>query len=284
MYEKLDKEEVDKSKCSNYCEDLIYMDDKHEDFNLLCVKMETNLKKLKTVLGNDVPSHDDRCTYFIFWIYEKIKNILNNNPSNHSNYYAINLLNHVLYTINKTLSLSEKCPYYVDGALSDWEKEKYLHDYFKNFEPLEKNDGKNLDKCGTYLEYLNHIKELYMNDLKSCCAYYTNSDPGFLEMCPKYFKCDKKYFPHSLISKLGCENEKTNINVDDVFKGLIVDHDVVTLSEMSNRAASNYLKNLLSHLMSDRFNSAMFYSYSFLGISFLFFLLYKVIKNDVLCE
>ncbi|KMZ81783.1 variable surface protein Vir12 [Plasmodium vivax India VII] len=226
QYKKLDIQAVEESTCSNYCEDLIYMDGKEEEFNLLCAKMATNLEKLSTVL-NGVTSHD-RCTYFIFWAYEKIKNILNKNLSNHSNYYAINLLNQVLYSINKKLSLSEKCPYYVDGALSDWEKEKYLHDYFKNFEVLEKNVGKNHDNCGTYLGYLNHIKELYMNDLKSCCAYYTNSKPHYIEMCPKYFKCDKKYFPHSLISKLNCGNEETNPNVDEVFKGLFVDHDVVT--------------------------------------------------------
>ncbi|KMZ87936.1 variable surface protein Vir12 [Plasmodium vivax Brazil I] len=245
--------------------------------------MATNLKELKTVL-EDVTSPDDRCTYFIFWAYEKIINILNGNLSSHNDYYAINLLNQVLYTINKELPLGQKCPYYVDGALNDWKKEKYLHDYFKNFKKISDNIDENPDQCGTYLDYLEHIHELYMKDLKSCCAYYTNSDPVYLEMCPKYFKCDKKYFPHSLISKLGCEKEKTNINVDEVFKDLIVDHDVVTLTRMSNPAASNYLKNLLSHLMGDKFNSAMFYSYSFLGISFLFFLLYKVIKNNVLCE
>ncbi|SCO66062.1 VIR protein [Plasmodium vivax] len=280
MYKKLDDQKVDKSTCSNYCEDLFYMDDKHEDFNLLCVKMETNLKELSTVLA-DVTSHDDRCTYFIFWAYEKIINILNGNFSSHNDYYAINLLNQVLYTINKELSLGQKCPYYVDGALNVWKKEKYLHDYFKNFENIKNDFDKKPDNCNKYLGYLKHIRDLYMKDLKSCCAYYTNSDPVYLEMCPKYFKCDKKYFPNSLISKLNCGNEETNPNVDEVFKGLFVDLDVVTLSKMSNRAASNYLlngsmQNLVSHLMGDKFNSAMFYSYSFLGISFLFFLLYKV--------
>ncbi|EDL45423.1 variable surface protein Vir12, putative [Plasmodium vivax] len=288
MYKKLEDQKVDESTCSSYCEDLIYMDDKHEDFNLLCVKMATNLKELSTILS-DVPLHADRCTYFIFWVYEKIKNILNENSSSHSNYYAINLLNEVLYTINKKLPLDQKCSYYFDGTLTDWKKEKYLHDYFKNIEEINKNVVNLPDKCGTYLEYLKHICDLYMKDLKSCCAYYTNSNPRYLEMCPKYFKCGKEYFPYSLISKLSCKNEKTYTNVDEAFKDLIVDHDVVMLTRMSNPTASNYslngsLQNLVSHLMGDRFNSAMFYSYSFLGISFLFFLLYKVIKNDVLCE
>ncbi|SCO71493.1 VIR protein [Plasmodium vivax] len=279
-YEKLDNQAVEESTCSKYCEDFIFMDDKHEDFNLLCAKMATNLKKLKSVL-EDVPSPDDRCTYLIFWAYEKIMNILNKNPSNRSNYYAINLLNQVLYTVNKDLSSSEKCSYNFDGALSDWEKEKYLHDYFKNFEKLDKNIGKNSSDCKTYLEYLKLISELYMKDLKSCCSRYTNSDQPYLGVCPKYFKCEKKYFPHSLISRLNCGNENTDINVDKIFNDLIVDHDVVMLTRMSNPTASNYslngsLQNLVSHLMGDRFNSAMFYSYSFLGISFLFFLLYKV--------
>ncbi|KNA00965.1 variable surface protein Vir12 [Plasmodium vivax North Korean] len=282
-YKKLDNKNIDELICSSYCEDFISVDDKHEKFNLLCAKMATNLKELSTVLA-DVTSHDDRCTYFIFWAYEKIMSILNENSSSHNNYYAINLLNQVVNTINKELPSGEKCSYNFDGTLSDWKKEKDLHDYFKNFDTIDANVDKNPNNCNKYLGYLKHIRDLYMKDLKSCCAYYTNSDPVYLEMCPKYFKCDKKYFPNSLISKLNCGNEETNPNVDEVFKGLFVDLDVVTLSKMSNRAASNYLKNLLSHLMGDKFNSAMFYSYSFLGISFLFFLLYKVIKNDVLCE
>ncbi|GAB69621.1 CYIR protein [Plasmodium cynomolgi strain B] len=133
IYKKLDDQEIDESTCSNHCEDFIFMYDKDEEFNFLCAKMATNLKHLSTVL-NGVSSHADRCTYFIFWVYEKIMNILNKNSSSHSNYYAINLLNQVLYTVNKGLPLSQKCSYNFDSTLSDWKKEKYLHDYFKNFE------------------------------------------------------------------------------------------------------------------------------------------------------
>ncbi|GAB69485.1 CYIR protein, partial [Plasmodium cynomolgi strain B] len=68
--------------------------------------------------------------------------------------------------------------------------------------------------------------------------------------------------------------------MDEIIKGLYVDIDVVTISRMNNRAPSNYsmknsIPNFVTHSMGDRFNSVMFYSYSFLGISFLFFLLYK---------
>ncbi|GAB69490.1 CYIR protein [Plasmodium cynomolgi strain B] len=224
----MDEHTSDEVTCTKYCEEVISLDDTNEAVILLCAKIVKNLKELPSILKS-VTSQDDLCSYLRYWSYEKIIDIFNKYPPKYNNYSVLNKLNYVLFTVNNDLKADKWCSYNFDGIFSKWEKEKELHDYFKNFEKINDNIDKKTSNCNTYLEYLKHISELYMKDLKYCCAYYTNPDPGYLEMCPKYFKCEKKYFPHSLISKLNCKNEKIDTNVDEIFKGLFVDLGVVTI-------------------------------------------------------
>ncbi|KMZ93281.1 hypothetical protein PVMG_05569 [Plasmodium vivax Mauritania I] len=69
------------------------------------------------------------------------------NKTNSAHFHSIlNGLNEVLYQVNNSLPEGAKsCLFYLDGNFEKWEEEKYLHDYFKNYDQISKC-GQNCNK------------------------------------------------------------------------------------------------------------------------------------------
>ncbi|VUZ99858.1 PIR protein [Plasmodium vivax] len=267
VYKKLDEYTPDEITCTNYCKEVISLDDKKEEVILLCAKIVKNLKELPTILTS-VTSQDDLCSYLLYWSYEKIMNIFNNDPTKYNDYSVLNKLNYVLLNVNKDLEANKRCSYNFDGIFSEWEKEKDLHDYFKNFDKINECITDSTVDCKTYCNYLNHINNLYMNYIGNCCTCYTKPPSHCTKACPRYFKCNKKYFPSDLMSTFKCDNIVSTKSADQIFKNLTIDRDAI---EKTNA----HFGNIFTELMRDPFNVIMLPSFASLGISSVFFLFYK---------
>ncbi|VUZ95530.1 PIR protein [Plasmodium vivax] len=253
--------------CSKYCGSIIPFSDKENGLNGLkkfCAKFANNLINLSDKLKN-VNSAEDRCSYFTYWTYDKILDMFDNKTNSAHFHSILNGLNEVLYQVNNSLPEGAKsCLFYLDGNFEKWEEEKYLHDYFKNYDKISKC----VDNCDTYCEYLNYIADLYSKNINKCCTCFIRPTYNCINKCPTYFKCEQTYFPNYLMSKLKCENIKANETSDEVFTNRIIDLDVTRRSPLES-------ENSCKHLLCDPFNAFASISFAFLGIFSTLFVFYK---------
>ncbi|CAG9479364.1 unnamed protein product [Plasmodium vivax] len=255
------------SLCSKYCGNIIPFSEKPNGLNGLktfCAKFANNLINLSDKLKN-VESAEDRCSYFTYWTYDKIMNMFNDKTNSAHFHSILNGLNEVLYQVNNSLPVGAKsCLFYLDGNFEKWEEEKYLHDYFKNYDQISKCSH----NCNKYCEYLNYIADLYNKNINKCCTCFIRPTYNCINKCPTYFKCEQTYFPNYLMSKLKCENIKANETSDKVFTNHIIDLDVARRSPLES-------ENSCKHLMCDPFNAFSSISFAFLGIFSTLFVFYK---------
>ncbi|KMZ92836.1 hypothetical protein PVMG_01422 [Plasmodium vivax Mauritania I] len=224
QYKKLDNESVDDNICAKYCEMLNPLEE-NKAVNLLLAKHATNLEKLSNILADT--SSDDRCSYLLYWTYDKMLSIFDKSTDISQYHYIINKLNDTMIKINEKLTSDESCPYLIGRNINEWEKEKDMHDYFKNYQKISECITEEDGKCNKYFDYLNYINDLYMNYINVCCTCYTNPTSDCTDMCPKYFKCKKEYYPPDLITKLKCTNTNPTKSADEVFADLIIDSDII---------------------------------------------------------
>ncbi|CAI7721146.1 PIR protein [Plasmodium vivax] len=265
-YKKLDDESVDENTCTKYCEIPNPLEKNKEAFNLLLAKHATNLEKLSNILTDT--SSDDRCSYLLYWTYDKMLSIFNKSTDISQYHSIINKLNDTIIKINTDLTSDKTCPYLIGRNIDEWEKEKDMHDYFKNHQKISECITEEDGKCNKYCDYLNYINDLYMNYINVCCTCYTNPTSDCTDMCPKYFKCKKEYYPPDLITKLKCTNTNPTKSADEVFADLIIDSDVIRKTNMP------YL-GTFTKLLSDPFNAIMLQGIASIGVFFIFFLFYK---------
>ncbi|GAW84255.1 variable surface protein [Plasmodium gonderi] len=290
IYQKLNRKKIDVNICTKYCENVINSNYNDSNINILCALIASNLKGLSSM--NDLEgNYDKRCAYFTYWTYYIIMNKYNS-PSNYFNENSvINNLNSVIVNSNNDLSRNDKhCLFYLDGNINEWIEEKDLHDYFENFNSFSaiNTESHNILE---YCKYLEYISSLYKTYLIRCCTCFNYPTFNCLNNCPKYFKCDKNYHPHKLLSYLKCEHITSAENAEQMFKYVTIDSNVLNeTQELSSRIVQEIPQNITidyvekiqyiplhihKTLPYDTFYFLVLMSSSFLGLFFVFFILYK---------
>ncbi|KMZ89323.1 hypothetical protein PVBG_03673 [Plasmodium vivax Brazil I] len=172
---------------------------------------------------------------------------------------------------NFKLTEDEPCLYNVVCGLGECKEMKDLFDYFKNYDYIINcNISTDRRKYQKYCEYVTYINELYDDYIGECCTYFMNS--AHVDRCPKFFKCDEKYNPYNLYSKLGCKDEKKDDDFKIVHNPGPIDYEVILKSAKSFSSTSN-------HLLNDTFFIITSAIWGVIGILFLYFLYYKVITE-----
>ncbi|KMZ99274.1 hypothetical protein PVNG_02157 [Plasmodium vivax North Korean] len=200
IYKKFCEENIDESLCVKYCGDLISDNSDNNKDATICAKIVTNLKKLPNI--KDVgDTHEDRCSNLTYWTYDILMKEFNTNKNVIVDNNIISKLNNAIFRVNRELKKDENCTYYIDGTFPEWTEEKNLHDYFENYSTFIKNITDNV-KNETYCQYIDYISNLYKKYIKKCCSCYSRPKYVCEEHCPKFFKCNREFFPIHLLHKL----------------------------------------------------------------------------------
>ncbi|SBS82163.1 PIR Superfamily Protein [Plasmodium ovale curtisi] len=244
---------------SGYCIKINALENSYPGISKLCTGVVENLTKLPEI--EDAGDRNQRCLYYMYWIYDKINNMPISKSKNIGEYPVI----HELF----------------DG-LSEM---KYLHDYFNIYDHVKDKFSSISDKKKC-CEYITHINTIYEKYISSCCHCYGSKDIICHEDCPNYFKCDEEKNPFKLYSNLNCIGI-LNKNIKKIDKPVTVDNYVKWLTKIShenpellkprNTHNPNTSKSMHNNSTDDPFYASMIISFSFLGILFTFFIFYKFI-------
>ncbi|SCO73011.1 VIR protein [Plasmodium vivax] len=273
IYKNFYKENIDESSCIKYCDALISENVDNNKDARICAKIVTNLKKLPNI--KDVgDTHEDRCSNLTYWTYDILMKEFNTNKNVIVDNNIISELNNAIFRANRELKKDENCTYYIDGTFTEWTEEKNLHDYFENYSTFIKNITDNV-KNETYCQYIDYISNLYKKYIKKCCSCYSRPEYVCEQHCPKFFKCNREFFPIHLLHKLECKDNVSLEKEKEIFESLIVDLDVIRKSQF---VAMNFYKILTQ----DYFYRFIFTTFILLGIFFIFFIFYKFTPNRLM--
>ncbi|KMZ87783.1 hypothetical protein PVBG_05035 [Plasmodium vivax Brazil I] len=150
------------------------------------------------------------CYYFNHWLYDNIgKKYYKGNTKGEKVKVSEKLLDFVS-SANLEYILIPSCNGNIYGNPEGWKEEKDLHDYFENYEEIKCNDS-DKSKCEKYVNYVTYIKTLYEKNEERCCYKEELDEEGF---CEPYFKCEKKYSPQNLLTKLQKELQSLDKKVE----------------------------------------------------------------------
>ncbi|SBS81995.1 PIR protein [Plasmodium ovale] len=228
----------------------------------LCGKLAANLKKISESKESQIKNKES-CGYLHFWLYHNI----DNNFKNHSNVESITEkiingginFNDIITNRNCSIRFSSNI------NLKKWIEGKHLHDYFENFQYIEKTYGSNDNKCKEYSEYINAINIIYKNSKNK--YYYDHDILRFLLSDES-----RKYDPTNLISKIKCRKEKPTMlskTHQHPTKGDTTEHGITTLVLPSKDAHGD------SPPYNSNSSSITGISVSLIGMFIFFFTAYK---------
>ncbi|SBT00722.1 PIR Superfamily Protein [Plasmodium ovale curtisi] len=228
----------------------------------LCGKLAGNLKKISESKESPIKNKES-CGYLHFWLYHNIYNKF----KNHSNFERITEkiingginFNYIIANKNCSIRFSSNI------NLKKWIEGKHLHDYFENFQYIEKTYGSNDNKCEEYNKYINAINTFYQYYKKK---YYYSQD-----IC-RFLLGDesRNYDPTNLISKIKCRTEKQSMLSKThqlPTNGDTTEHGITTLvlpSTDAHRDSPSYDSNS---------SSITWVSVSLIGMFIFFFTAYK---------
>ncbi|SBT86031.1 PIR protein [Plasmodium malariae] len=232
IYEELNKQ-VKNVTDDPYCSEFKNLKQDYKDKSVeLCNKVTQLLdfvvKKKKS------KEFKDYCLHYKYWVYQEIRKLFNERSSNNDIAEVIKKFIKLQTTI---FSNDQKygCSF-VFGTKDFTElnykiEEKYLYDYFKNY-----NTIKSSDTCSKvnnkYKKYLKSIVNVY-NDLKIYCCLSEDWD------CSHYFlSCKDEFDPSKLLFSLGSEE---NGNCDGLKTITAVFNDKISDYEAFS---SDFLKSL----------------------------------------
>ncbi|KNA02378.1 variable surface protein Vir 12 [Plasmodium vivax North Korean] len=192
-YKEFDSVDISKettSQCNN-------LGSKEESDKTLCKKIAQNLRKLSTLQGDELKNG---CYYFQHWFYEQIAKTYYDGKNKNNKYHVGETLFDIIALFISTYPKLEPCRCYVSGKPEYWEEEKYLHDYFKNYQDI-KCSNSSKDRCEKYIQYVTYINRLFPAKEDTCC------DEGELieDFCKPYFNCENKFSPEKLLTQLKTE-------------------------------------------------------------------------------
>ncbi|KAI4833790.1 uncharacterized protein MKS88_000210 [Plasmodium brasilianum] len=200
-----------------YCNEfkIIKQDYKEKSFELC-----KNVTKLLEFVFKKHTSekYKDYCSHYKNWVYQEVRNLFNESTSDSD-------IEDVIKKFNKLqieLFIKHRkhdCSYRFDiknlQGLNYKVQEKYLYDYFKNYNNIKTSETCNKCKNGKYKEYLKSISVIYDDEKENCCT------PSFWD-CSNYFlSCKDDFNPSRLLSALGsngnerCEGLKS---IKSIFK------------------------------------------------------------------
>ncbi|SBS95938.1 PIR Superfamily Protein [Plasmodium malariae] len=195
IYKELDDEVKDVTD-GQHCTEFEGITSTHkEKYVTLCKKVS---KLLKYVFDKDkLKKSKEYCSHYRNWVYQEIWNLFKEGASNNDIEDVINKFNKLQFDLFSHYKRSD-CSYRFDiknlQGLNYKVEEKYLYDYFKNYNTIRTSE--NCNKCtnGKYEEYLKSISDIYNNWKDSCC-WYGKSE------CDHYFlSCKDKFDPSEILS------------------------------------------------------------------------------------
>ncbi|CAG9474572.1 unnamed protein product [Plasmodium vivax] len=181
----------DTSKYNRSCETV---EPNITSFKNLCAKFLHNIENLPNY-RNDWVNHKIHSTYLYYWILHEINKISVANP-NEIDDSDINRFVDIENFLYKDL--------YNDAFIKEFnfdfeeiKEQKYLYDYFENFNALNKITCPH-SKSSAYYKYVDFINKFYTKKIqeKQCCIWNFE--------CKPYFNCNKTYNPQYLFYKLKC--------------------------------------------------------------------------------
>ncbi|SCO70978.1 VIR protein [Plasmodium vivax] len=300
IYKKLNNEDSI-NNYDSYCTNIGTTGGNTSDVKKLCQKIVRNLINMYEI--QDKEKRNECCLYFNYWLHDQIKSIFGTNLDNNNNYKShVPKLLELQFLINNKLSRHD-CYYSFNNKLDEWEEIMHLLYYYKNYDTIASKASSGEHEPKKYCDYFNKIKKLFEKHINYCCTCFTNPSEYCLSNCPKYFKCEKQYYPIDLIEKLRCAIEAPTESAETLFKSVRVDHKAYLLSNQSNNPqksksieSSKSIKSsepvesnetiepnendtspidIFHELTSDPFNLFGMGGLSFVAISLLFFVFYK---------
>ncbi|SBT00433.1 PIR Superfamily Protein [Plasmodium malariae] len=197
IYEELNKQvkNVENEEKCNAFNDIA---SPHKDtYVTLCNKVS---KLLDFVFKKDTSENfKEYCSHYRNWVYQEIWNLFKEGTSNDDIEGVINKFNKLqidLFTKHR----KRNCSFGFDiknlQGLKYNIEEKYLYDYFKNYNTIKSSETCNKCNNGKYREYLKSISDIYNNVKEYCCSYGTS-------VCDNYFlTCKNEFDPSELLSAL----------------------------------------------------------------------------------
>ncbi|SBS95294.1 PIR Superfamily Protein [Plasmodium malariae] len=243
------------SENDKYCETLNNDGSSDTEVKTLCktiVSYLSNIKSKKVEINNY-----DFCPYFTYWIYKKIKEkfktVCKNNFEKCDIYRIYNIIPYVYDNL-----MNKSCIFYFNGNFDEWKEEIYLNYYFKICDGIEKNKlcvGKDKDKC---CKYFNYIEKIYEKHIRKCCTYYYSGNNS--NDCTTYIKCEEKYNPYNLLTKLSCSHSLPYDYPKVLRENLIIDRDVIIQT-------MNSFKMTINDLINDPFYKGITFGFMVIGVS-----------------
>ncbi|VUZ99381.1 PIR protein [Plasmodium vivax] len=164
------------------------------EFKNLCTKFLHNIKNLPDY-NHDRVNHKIHSKYLYYWIFHEINKISIANP----NKINPSDVNRFLIIGNTWYSDLYHAPFIKEFNFDfeELKEQKYLYDYFKNFNALNEITCPH-SNSRVYYKYVDFINKFYTKKIqeKQCCIW--NFD------CKPYFDCNDKYNPQYLFYKLKC--------------------------------------------------------------------------------
>ncbi|KAI4837499.1 hypothetical protein MKS88_003975 [Plasmodium brasilianum] len=171
----------------------------------LCKKIERNFKNLSEKRESE--DYEKSCSHHTYWVNEEIMNLFKTNSQN-SVEDIVNKFVKLGSILTETYRINNCNYYFAHKNLIDIKnknEEKYLYDYFTNYESIRSKYTCNNVTIDKYKKYISAISNIYSIKEVDCCK------SGMLT-CPHYFlKCDKDFNPTNLLNELH-SNEKESCN------------------------------------------------------------------------
>ncbi|SBS91343.1 PIR protein [Plasmodium ovale] len=216
-YEKLNLD-VEYNKRSQRCNVFNTLrNHRYEAYNL-CNKIVRNFKDLSE--SSKLEDETDKCLHYKYWIYGKIWNMFKSKRGIDYDIPVITEFSNLEIDITKGKRLND-CRYdftYINMEdLKIKVEKKYLHDYFKNYNIIERNITCNNGKHNIYKKYLDYISEIY-EKYKEECHYDEGSLP---KDCSHYYNPERVYNPAKVQLKLElyCKHYGVYLNSNDELRG-----------------------------------------------------------------
>ncbi|CAI7717636.1 PIR protein [Plasmodium vivax] len=180
-YKKFEKEENINTYDSE-CKSLGIEGGKVENLCKIFLKNIKNLPKLQ----DNLKEHNLQASYLAYWVIDKLSEKL---PNNSKNGVRDTIINFIGKGNEKYLELNKR--HLFSNSDFDYERsreEKYLNEYFNNYNKIEKCPADKYETCEKYLTYIIKIYEEHKQNCLWNECYYFSYNP--------------QYDPNDLLSKL----------------------------------------------------------------------------------
>ncbi|SBT85820.1 PIR protein [Plasmodium malariae] len=198
LYNKFNSE-IKEVKYNNACKILDSVTSEYKDNCInLCKKVARNLENLPK--KDKSWSYENRCSHYKYWLYEEIRKFFKDDAKPNDVEVVIKeflrvqpLLTTDYEILNCDYKFSQKNLQELETKI----EEKYMFDYFTNYEHIKAKETCVNVEIEKYKKYLNFILQLYNRKKGVCCV-------GKISKCPNYLlNCDNEFNPSKLLSKLG---------------------------------------------------------------------------------